>query len=141
MNSRLTTFRTFRFAKWLPALLIMLLIFVFSARSSSDLPNFDWADRIVKKGGHLLGYALLACSYWWALDLQKDHRWLAWLFAVLYAMTDEFHQSFTSGRHPSVWDILIFDNLGALIALWLSNLFIKRKQPDSGNLVVEKRDP
>ena len=93
-----------------------------------------------QKGGHLLGYALLALSYWWALDLQQDHRWLAWLFAVLYAATDEFHQSFTSGRHPSVWDILIFDNLGALIALWLSNLFIKRKQPDGGNLVVEKLD-
>lgn len=86
----------------------------------------------------MLGYALLALSYWWAFDLKKNRRWFAWLFAVLYAMTDEFHQSFTAGRHPSVWDVLIFDNLGALISLWLSNLYIKRKQPDRGNLVVEK---
>src|SRR5215212_9785163 len=133
MNSLTAAFRTSRFAKWFPALLMMLLIFIFSAQPGSDLPNFDWADRIVKKGGHMLGYALLALSYWWALDLQKDHRWLAWLLAIFYAMTDEFHQSFTSGRHPTVWDILIFDNLGALISLWLSNLLIKRKQPDDGN--------
>lgn len=86
----------------------------------------------------MLGYALLALSYWWAFDLEKNRRWFAWLFAVLYAMTDEFHQSFTAGRHPSVWDVLIFDNLGALISLWLANLYIKRKQPNRGNLVVEK---
>jgi VanZ family protein len=33
--------------------------------------------------------------------------------AVLYAGSDEFHQSFTSGRHPSVMDVGI-DTLGAI---------------------------
>ena len=86
----------------------------------------------------MTGYAFLALSYWYAFDFKKENRWIAWLLAILYAATDEFHQSFTVGRHPSAWDVLIFDNLGALISLWLATLYIKRKQPDHTNLVVEK---
>ena len=108
----------------------MSVIFLFSSQPSEKLPDFSWADRIVKKGGHMLGYGLLAMSYWNAFSWDRRKRPLAWLLAVLYAATDEFHQSFVSGRHPSVWDVLIFDNLGALISLWFAGLFIKQKRPD-----------
>ena len=113
--------------RWIPSLLVMLVIFVFSSQPSDNLPDFDWADRIVKKGGHIAGYGLLALSYWYAFAWVGNRRWLAWLLAVLYACTDEFHQSFTHGRFPSVLDVLIFDNLGALISLWLADIYIKRK--------------
>lgn len=116
--------------KWMPALIVMGTIFWFSAQPSNALPDFNWADRIVKKGGHMLGYGLLALSYWTALDWRKEKRWLAWVLAILYAMTDEFHQTFSSGRHPSIWDVMIFDNFGALISLWIAGLYIKRKRPD-----------
>lgn len=92
--------------------------------------DFDWADRIVKKGGHMLGYGLLAISYWHALSYRSGKRWLAWLLAVLYAVTDEFHQSFVPGRNASVWDVAIFDNLGALISLWIANQFLEQKRSD-----------
>jgi VanZ family protein len=105
--------------RWLPALLMMLIIFLFSSQPSSDLPDFNWADKIVKKGGHLLGYAILALSYWYAFRMQKDKRGLAWLLAVLYALTDEFHQAFVPGRHSTIWDVLIFDNFGAMLSLWI----------------------
>lgn len=127
-----------QFFKWLPALILMLAIFGFSARPLSELPNFSWADAIVKKGGHMIGYGLLAFLYWRALDFRRGRGWLAWLLAVLYAVTDEFHQSFVPGRHPSVWDILLFDNAGALIALWFANLFRNRKRPGSVQPVVER---
>ena len=78
----------------------------------------------------MLGYGLLALSYWHSFDWDKKKRPLAWLLAVLYALSDEFHQSFTSGRHPSIWDVLIFDNLGALISLWLTDLYLNQKRPD-----------
>jgi VanZ family protein len=136
MTSFIAALRTSRFVKWLPALLVMILIFLFSARPSTSLPDFNWADRIVKKGGHMIGYGMLALSYWHAFDFKKDKRWLTWLLAILYAAGDEFHQSFTAGRHPSVWDVLIFDNLGALISLGLTNRYIKRKQPDREDLVA-----
>ncbi|MCM1307962.1 MAG: VanZ family protein [Butyrivibrio sp.] len=39
----------------------------------------------------------------------------AWLICVLYAVSDELHQSFTAGRTPSFWDVLI-DSAGALLS-------------------------
>jgi VanZ family protein len=119
--------------KWMPAILVMSAIFWFSAQPSDNLPDYGTLDRLVKKGGHMLGYGLLALSYWYALGWDVKKRPLAWLFAMLYAVTDEIHQSFVPGRHPSMWDVLIFDNLGALTALWLASLFIKQKQPDENN--------
>ncbi|MGB8981920.1 MAG: VanZ family protein [Anaerolineales bacterium] len=125
-------------ARWLPALLVMLLIFLFSARTSADLPNFDWADRAVKKGGHIMGYAMLAWSYWRAFDFRSDKRWLAWLLTVLYAVSDEWHQSLVPSRHPSLWDVLIFDNLGALISLWLTNRYkTKTIRPNLPDRITE----
>jgi len=56
---------------------MMLVIFLFSARPSSDLPNFGWADTIVKKGGHVIGYALLAWSYWHMFDYRRGKLWLS----------------------------------------------------------------
>jgi hypothetical protein len=111
--------------RWFPALLIMLIIFLFSSQPSSNMPNFSWADEIVKKGGHMIGYAMLALSYWHAFRMQEGKRWLAWLLAVLYAVSDEWHQSFVPGRYPSLWDVLIFDHFGALIALWLAGRWSK----------------
>jgi VanZ family protein len=116
---------TYILPRWLPALLIMLVIFLFSSQPSSVLPNFSWADKIVKKGGHVVGYAILALSYWYAFRMQEDKRWLAWLLAVLYAFTDELHQTFVPGRHSSIWDVLIFDNFGAMISLWIVSKRIK----------------
>jgi len=116
--------------RWVPALVVMLVIFLFSAQPSDSLPDFDWADRIVKKGGHMVEYGVLVLAYWYAFAWTGSRRWLAWLLTFLYACTDEFHQSFVPGRHPSVWDVLIFDNLGALISLWLADRYIKQKRPD-----------
>jgi VanZ family protein len=115
--------------RWLPALMMMLIIFSFSSQPSSDLPNFNWADEIVKKGGHIVGYAMLALSYWYALRMQSGQRWLAWLLSVLYALTDELHQSFVPGRYASIWDVLIFDNFGVVISLWLPS--VPTKTPPS----------
>ena len=107
----------------------MGLIFWFSSQPSSNLPDFHWADRIIKKGGHILGYAMLAWSYWFALDLRPDKRWLAWLLAILYAVTDEYHQASVKGRFPSAWDVIVFDNLGAWISIWLIPIH-KEKRPN-----------
>jgi len=117
---------------WMPALVVMSVIFWFSAQSGEELPVFSWADKIVKKSGHVIGYALLAFWYWYALGFQSNRRWLAWVLAILYAATDEYHQSFVPYRGPSIWDVLIFDNFGALISLWLTHRHMhKQKRPDN----------
>ncbi|HEY5729109.1 MAG TPA: VanZ family protein [Anaerolineales bacterium] len=122
-----------KISKWFPSLLIMLVIFIFSSQPSEKLPDFHWADSIVKKGGHMFGYGLLAVSYWNGFGWAKRMRPFAWALAIIYAITDELHQSFVPGRHPSVWDVLIFDNLGALISLWFAGLYIRRERLD-GNV-------
>lgn len=107
--------------RWLPALLMMLAIFAFSSRTSNELPNFGGWDYFVKKSAHGIGYGLLALSYLRALP-GLNYK-LSWFLAVLFSLTDEFHQSFVPGRHAALTDVLVFDNLGALIALFLHHRF------------------
>lgn len=49
----------------------MAIIFWFSAQPGDNLPDFDWADKIVKKTGHMLGYGILTFSYWYALGMNE----------------------------------------------------------------------
>ncbi|GAB4502058.1 MAG: hypothetical protein Fur0035_16040 [Anaerolineales bacterium] len=107
--------------RWMPAMLVMAVIFIASSTSSEDLPTYGALDTLVKKGGHMTGYGLLALAYWLGLSggggIKKRHLILAWLMALLYALTDEFHQSFTPGRHPALLDVFLFDGGGAALAL------------------------
>ena len=115
-----------RLKNWLPALVLMMIIFAASSIPGDAMPRFDEFDFSVKKLGHSLGYALLAISYFRGLGKRP---WLAWLMAVLFAVSDEFHQSFTPGRNPSIYDVLIYDNLGAIAGVWIFHLIRKRKSP------------
>lgn len=46
----------------------------------------------------------------------RRERLLAWGLALLYGITDEIHQSFVPGRHPSAVDIVV-DGIGAALAV------------------------
>lgn len=115
-----------KFFKWIPALLTMAVIFWFSSQPSNEIPNFGLIDRIIKKSGHVFEYAVLAFWIWYALEFRFNRRWLVWLIAIFYAATDEYHQSFVRGRFPSAWDVLIFDNAGALISLWVARHYLNK---------------
>jgi len=107
----------------------MCVIFFFSSQPGNELPNFDWADKIVKKSGHVVEYAVLSYANFRALEREKG-KWLtAWLLAIIFAATDEYHQSFVPGRFPRVIDVIIFDNIGALIGVILAS----KKSTNSGN--------
>lgn len=68
---------------------------------------------------HGISYAVLGALYVRALATGALSRMTlrlvapAVLLALLYGLSDEFHQSFIPGRHPSVSDI-VADTLGAL---------------------------
>ncbi len=98
----------------------MGVIYAFSSQPSEELPYFGLYDLLVKKGGHMLGYAILAWLFsrsWEGLNLSPRNAFLLAFFAsVLYAMSDEFHQSFVPGRHSSPLDVVI-DAAGAAIGL------------------------
>jgi VanZ family protein len=97
----------------------MTVIFIFSSQPGDNLPNFLGWDYVIKKMAHAIGYGLLALSYFHFFNYDNKKYWLAWLLAVMFSATDEFHQSFVLGRHASVIDVLVFDNLGAALGLGL----------------------
>jgi len=105
--------------RWIPALAMMGAIFFFSSLPASRIPFFGEWDLVVKKGGHVTGYAMLGVSYFYALPprLSTSYRALtALLMAVTFAVSDEFHQFFVEGRTSSLRDVLI-DALGSTLAL------------------------
>jgi VanZ family protein len=109
--------------RWGPAILLMTLIFAASATPSSHLPKFGSFDIFAKKAGHMVGYALLAVSYFHILNNGRKTTQLQFIaaacLAMLYSTTDEIHQLFTPGRTSSIIDVGI-DAIGSSIglALW-----------------------
>jgi VanZ family protein len=122
--------------RFLPAILMMLAIFLFSAGSAFHTQE-PLLQMIINKGAHMTGYGLLALAFWRMFEFDEKRFWLAWLMAVLYALTDEYHQSFVPGRHPSLFDAFFYDALGALIALWLVSRFLKSKRPGPNDPAVK----
>jgi VanZ family protein len=116
---------------WLPAVLMMAIIFGFSSLPSNEMPDLGLMDIVVQKGGHVLGYGLLASAYWFALRFDKRRWWLALLLTVIYAASDEYHQLFVPGRHSGWADVLIYDAGGAACALGLAYwVRLKKAFPD-----------
>ena len=113
---------------WLPPLAWMGMIYYLSAQSVLPSPPEPWLNTLLKKGAHWGVYAGLAFWWWRALRGARETSpgrlsngivlALAFILTVLYAASDEFHQSFTPSRHPSPWDVLI-DAAGAATALAL----------------------
>ncbi len=119
--------------RWLPAILVMGAIFFFSSLPAGRVPTFGEWDLLIKKAGHASGYALLGLAYYFALPprLSKGFRWILALFmAILFALSDEFHQSFVQDRNSSIVDVGI-DTIGAAIALTLAAFYSSNSNSSS----------
>jgi VanZ family protein len=98
-------------------LVLMGVIFYLSAQSSTG--DHPWWDVIARKLGHVTGYALLTGLWWWALrGVTRRPLLIALAISLSYACTDEFHQTFVSGRTGTPLDVGI-DAIGMAIAAWL----------------------
>jgi VanZ family protein len=130
---------------WGPPLALMLAIFIASAQPknappagsessvyvSGVMPIFPggW-DALIKKSAHVITYGGLALLTLRALRLHgvppREAAYLAIVLAVSYALTDELHQSFVTGRRSSVIDIG-FDYIGAVCASLAARYIIERR--------------
>ena len=103
-------------ARWLTIAGWMALIFFLSSQPQLPSPPDPWVDLIFKKGAHFTVYAVLAVLFRRALPPGRSIWALSWILAVLYAASDEWHQSFVPARHPQLTDVLI-DACGATTGL------------------------
>jgi VanZ family protein len=133
---------------WLPMALLMVLIFGVSSDAGSfehssrivgpllhwlfpNMPaeNIKICVLVVRKFAHLSEYGLLALLFWRARrnGAPENHGSWQWSsaaealwFALLYAATDEFHQTFVPSREGCIRDVIIDGTgaLGALLLLW-----------------------
>ena len=111
-----TAKRSAAILRWLPAVAWMAIIFFLSSRPDLPRPASDWLDFVFKKSAHFFSYALLAILFRHALTGRAGSARTALILTVLYAISDEFHQSFVPGRSPRATDVLI-DLAGALAGL------------------------
>ena len=109
-----------RLDPWAPPVALMAVIFALSAQPdlSSGLGTIDLIGRKIV---HAAEYALLCFLWWRALRTVVAATPAvagALAIAVVYSATDEWHQTFVSGRHGSPVDVLI-DTAGAAVAAFL----------------------
>ena len=106
--------------RWTPPLAWMAIIFLLSSRTTLPSVAEPWLDVLLKKTAHFLEYALLAFLWWRALgggDVRAGRSLaMAGLVSILYAASDEYHQTFVPGRHGQLWDLGV-DSAGVMAVL------------------------
>jgi len=103
----------------------MSLIFYLSSIPGDELGPDILIVNLIKKTGHVIIFGVLAALYLSTFQGRKtlvDTRSILFLqslfLTVLYAVSDEYHQTFTPGRHSSGYDVII-DACGAVTLLGL----------------------
>jgi VanZ family protein len=97
----------------------MAAIFLLSAQTSDPNDRPLW-ELLLRKLGHVTEYFLLTLAWTRALGARPA---VAAAISVLYAATDELHQTFVAGRHGTPVDVLI-DAIGVS----LGSLFYARRR-------------
>jgi VanZ family protein len=102
-----------------------------------SLKTIALVQFLVRKGGHVTEYAILAAlllravRYRWSAVRKSFWKpaMLALGVAMIYAATDEFHQSFFPSRTATAHDVMI-DIVGACVGLLICRMFV-RDQPSA----------
>ena len=110
-----------------PPLAIMAVIWILSAqpdlRSGLDA---DW-DLVLRKLAHMVVFGTLFLTLWRALRWRGARALPAGVLTVLYAVSDELHQTTVAGRHGSPVDVLI-DAVGVGLAYALVTNLRRRRR-------------
>lgn len=131
---------------WLPPLIWMAAMFGFSTDAfSADntgsrlawllhliFPTitdsqYQTVHFVVRKTAHFTEYGFLALLWFRAFWAGSTHKWQwrwacqAFVIIAVWALLDEWHQTFTQNRTGSIYDSLLdmSGGLTALLALWL----------------------
>lgn len=85
---------------------------------NADNNDINNLNLIVRKTTHVIVFGILSLLLFKTLEPYRYSFLLAWLFTILYVITDEYHQSFMPGRVATYRDVF-FETFGALLVLIL----------------------
>lgn len=111
---------------YLPPIIWAALIFFLSAQNKLPSAPRPILDLILKQGAHVGVYAILHFLMWRAIKITSDQpsqmklKFIPLITVFLYALTDEFHQSFIPGREAT-WVDIGFDSIGIIISHYLTH--------------------
>jgi len=116
---------------YLPILIWLFIIFLASSYPGSGSVGFDLYKFTTRKAAHIILYAVLAFLILRALKfnrkkLTKTQIIAAAIFCLLYAISDEYHQSLTIFRTPNPIDVG-FDVVGIYLGLRLFGIIKTKK--------------
>lgn len=155
-------FKHLRFISLLCVIVVMVIIFLFSAQSAEEssklsgqfveiiikifIPDYnnlsllqqqeinDKIGFVIRKTAHFTEFSLL--GFFLILHLITTRHifgkiknktfflfCVSWFLGTFYAVTDEIHQSFVSGRYSSIKDVLI-DSSGVLFGITILIIFL-----------------
>ncbi len=120
-KSKIISIRDYLVVYSLPTLWAGVIFFL---SNQEVLPGFAVSlyDFIFKKAAHMFVYAVLYILLFRAYQktnpgkLSKKHYVFPMLISLIYALTDEFHQSLVPGRYPTIRDAG-YDMLGVATVL------------------------
>lgn len=103
---------------WAPPFIWAAIIYKLSDGRVPVASSVYWQDFAFKKSAHMFFYFILAILTYRGLIGdgmgKKKAATLAFIIAVLYGLSDEYHQSFTQGRESRFRDVG-FDGIGAAL--------------------------
>ncbi|TAK95518.1 hypothetical protein EPO05_03975 [Patescibacteria group bacterium] len=118
---------------WAGIVVWLAVIFYFSSLKGGGVANYSVLYFLERKSLHVIEYFILTSLLYRALIQnfsQAKVFILAGALSLLYAMTDEWHQTFVPGREGLVRDVLI-DLMGivlAIIFIWSFKQWMSRKK-------------
>lgn len=142
-----------KYYKWVPVIIWMAVIFMFSnepAVLSDEKSRFviyifkglgmnldsalgDLSNHFVRKAGHIIEYFILYLLIINALVEHFDRRraaLTALALMIIYASSDEFHQTFIPGRAGRVSDVFIDSTVPAITS---GIIFIRNRSSQYAN--------
>ncbi len=113
-------------SRWVPVAGWMGVIFFLSNQPELKSGLEIWQDFILRKLAHMAEFAVLTWLIFRAVSLSPAKRlWIAVVGALLYAIVDEWHQSFIPGRQCAWRDVLI--DAGGIVSM-AGYLLMKHKK-------------
>lgn len=107
-------------------------------KNNENIPMFTALNNIIRKFAHIGSYVFLAFLAYCAIasvrsfpDNNAAAAWVSVVLCVIFACTDEYHQSFVYGRSGRLSDVIV-DSFGifagTLIAYWAAQGLSKIKK-------------